>query len=230
MATPPAKIKAPPSALLRPPAGFSGCCVAPRQMSYVALMLEDGIALCKPPEPLAAHPPPVLCMLRFSAAPDAIACSSDGVLLCVATRGESSPPSAQQDKQLPASPAEGDRVLHGNGERGSSVRVKGALVTQQTLTLSFYVVTFGDSHSLATHRAAPSAPSSTNAATSLTIHARLRGRMRIPFRPKGLDVLRLDASDASTRGVAALAGASGLTLMSTSNDDRAPASASHHLG
>ena len=69
---------------LLPRPGLVNACVAPRttHLRYVAVLLDDGVALCAPS--LDAG------MTGFihCDAPDVIACSADGALLCVATRRE----------------------------------------------------------------------------------------------------------------------------------------------
>ena len=66
----------------RPMTGLACGCAAPRgRMEYVALLLEDGVALCRPPPDLST-----VCIVQCEARPEVMACS--GALLAVATRRE----------------------------------------------------------------------------------------------------------------------------------------------
>eukprot|EP00966_Prymnesium_polylepis_P219377 5075664-Prymnesium_polylepis.1 len=75
--------------MFAPQPGVQPCLAAPRRLSYLCVLLEDGsVAILSPPSPPPSPSPPTqLQLLRFAvdAPAEAIACSADGLLLAVAS-------------------------------------------------------------------------------------------------------------------------------------------------
>ena len=74
---------------LLPCCGVQQCAAAPRPISFIALLLDDGtVALLSPPDPVTGESPAVVGTIRFppDAPPFNIACSPDGALLAVASK------------------------------------------------------------------------------------------------------------------------------------------------